>query len=98
MIALGFIAPFNAFLMALPNAVFAGVSIVAYGMISLAGLRTIINGVVDFTKTKNQIIFAVMTSVGLSGLAITAGVFNLTGIALAMITGVVLNSILHEEK
>lgn len=98
LIALGFIAPFNAFLMALPNAVFAGVSIVAYGMISLAGLRTIINGVVDFTKTKNQIIFAVMTSVGLSGLAITAGVFNLTGIALAMIIGVILNSILHEEK
>lgn len=97
LIALGFIAPFNAFLMALPNAVFAGVSIVAYGMIALAGLRTIIGGLVDFTRTKNQIIFATMITTGLSGLAITAGAFNLTGIALAMIVGCVLNLALRDE-
>ena len=98
LIALGFIAPFNAFLMALPNAVFAGVSIVAYGMIALAGLRTIIGSMVDFTRTKNQIIFAAMITTGLSGLAITAGAFNLTGIALAMIVGVILNLILYDKK
>lgn len=97
LIALGFIAPFNAFLMALPNAVFAGVSIVAYGMIALAGLRTIIGGLVDFTRTKNQIIFATMITTGLSGLAITAGAFNLTGIALAMVVGCVLNLVLRDE-
>lgn len=97
LIALGFIAPFNAFLMALPNAVFAGVSIVAYGMIALAGLRTIINGMVDFTRTKNQIIFAAMITTGLSGLAITAGAFHLTGIALAMIVGVILNLALRDH-
>lgn len=98
LIALGFIAPFNAFLMALPNAVFAGVSIVAYGMIALAGLRTIISGMVDFTRSKNQIIFAAMVTTGLSGLAITAGAFNLTGIALAMIVGVILNLILRDSQ
>ena len=98
LIALGFIAPFNAFLMALPNAVFAGVSIVAYGMIALAGLRTIISGIVDFTRSKNQIIFAAMVTTGLSGLAITAGAFNLTGIALAMIVGVILNLILRDSQ
>ena len=98
LIALGFIAPFNAFLMALPNAVFAGVSIVAYGMIALAGLRTIIGGAIDFSNTKNQIIFATMLSVGLSGLAITAGAFNLTGIAFAMLVGVFLNVVLKDKK
>ena len=97
LIALGFIAPFNAFLMALPNAVFAGVSIVAYGMIALAGLRTIIGGMVDFTRSKNQIIFAAMVTTGLSGLAITAGAFNLTGIALAMVVGVILNFVLRDK-
>ena len=98
LIALGFIAPFNAFLMALPNAVFAGVSIVAYGMIALAGLRTIIGGMVDFTRSKNQIIFAAMVTTGLSGLAITAGAFNLTGIALAMVVGVILNFVLRDKQ
>lgn len=95
LIALGFIAPFNAFLMALPNAVFAGVSIVAYGMIGLAGLRNL--QAVDFSSTKNQFIFAAMLTTGVSGLAITAGAFNLTGIALAMITGVLLNLFLREK-
>lgn len=95
LIALGFIAPFNAFLMALPNAVFAGVSIVAYGMIGLAGLRNL--QAVDFNSTKNQFIFAAMLTTGVSGLAITAGAFNLTGIALAMITGVLLNLFLREK-
>lgn len=95
LIALGFIAPFNAFLMALPNAVFAGVSIVAYGMIGLAGLRNL--QTVDFSSTKNQFIFAAMLTTGVSGLAITAGAFNLTGIALAMITGVLLNLFLREK-
>lgn len=95
LIALGFIAPFNAFLMALPNAVFAGVSIVAYGMIGLAGLRNL--QAVDFSSTKNQFIFAAMLTTGVSGLAITAGTFNLTGIALAMITGVLLNLFLREK-
>ena len=97
LIALGFIAPFNQFLMALPNAVFAGVSIVAYGMIAAAGLRTLIDGDI-FKKTKNQFIFAAMLTTGVSGLAITAGAFNLTGIALAMITGVILNLILKDPK
>ena len=98
LIALGFIAPFNAFLMALPNAVFAGVSIVAYGMIALAGLRTIINGAVDFSNVKNQTIFAAMVTTGLSGLAITYGAFNLTGIALAMLVGVLLNVLLRDKS
>lgn len=98
LIALGFISPFNAFLMALPNAVFAGTSIVAYGMIALAGMRTLVNEHVDFSNTKNQLIFGSMLTTGLSGLAITAGAFNLSGIALAMIVGVILNGILHDEK
>ena len=97
LIALGFIAPFNAFLMALPNAVFAGTSIVAYGMIALAGMRTLVNEHVDFSNTKNQLIFGSMLTTGLSGLAITAGAFNLSGIALAMIVGVFLNGILKDK-
>lgn len=97
LIALGFIAPFNQFLMALPNAVFAGVSIIAYGMIAMAGLRTIIDANINFNIPKNQFVFAAMLTTGVSGLAITAGAFNLTGIALSMITGVILNLILKDK-
>ena len=91
LILLGFLRPFNQFLLALPNSVFAGVSIFAYGFIALAGLRTLVNNNIDWSNIKNQLIFAAMLTCGVSGLAITAGAFNLTGIALAMIVGVILN-------
>ena len=89
LILLGFFGPFNQFISALPNAVFAGVSIVAYGMIALAGLRTILTSSIDLRSTKNQLIFASMFTCGISGLAITYGAFNLTGIAFSMIVGII---------
>lgn len=91
LIALGLLRPFNQFLLALPNCVFAGVSIFAYGFIALAGLRTLINSHIDWAHIKNQLIFSAMLTAGISGLAITYGAFNLSGIALAMIIGVILN-------
>ena len=97
LLLLGFFAPFNQFITALPNSVFAGVSIVAYGMIALAGLRTIVNSNIDFSQTKNQLIFAAMITVGVSGLQITYGAFNLAGIALSMIVGVILNVLLKDH-
>ena len=39
-----------------------------------------------------------MLTVGISGIAINHGAFNLTGIPLAMLTGIILNLILKEEK
>lgn len=94
LILLGFIAPFNNFLTALPDCVFAGISVFAYGMIALAGLRTL--RWVSFEDTKNQLIFAAMLTTGVSGLGIHYGDFHLTGIALSMLVGVVLNLILKK--
>ena len=94
LILLGFLRPFNQFLLALPNSVFAGVSVFAYGFIALAGLRTLVNSKIDWSNIKNQLIFAAMITCGVSGVAVTYGAFNLTGIALAMIVGVILNIIL----
>lgn len=96
LILLGFIAPFNDFLMALPNCVFAGISVFAYGMIALAGLRTL--RWVSFEDTRNQLIFAAMITTGVSGLGIHYGNFHLTGIALSMTVGVVLNLLLKRDK
>lgn len=96
LILLGIFGPFNQFITSLPNCVFAGVSMVAYGMIAMTGLRTIIEHKVDFSKNKNIIIFSTMLACGVSGFAITYGSFNLSGIALAMIVGIILNISLRE--
>ena len=96
LIALGFLRPFNQFITALPNCVFAGVSVFAYGFIALAGLKTLINSAIDWSNIKNQLIFAAMFTTGISGIAIQFGAFNLSGIALTMVVGVLLNVIIKE--
>lgn len=98
LICLGFITPFNQLLAALPNAVFAGISMAAYGMIALVGVRALTNANVDFNKSRNTFIFAIMMSCGCSGIAISAGVFNLTGVALSIIVGVILNIVLKDKE
>lgn len=98
LILLGMFGPFNQFITSLPNCVFAGVSMVAYGMIAMAGLRTIIDNHINFTNNKNIAIFATMLACGVSGFSITAGSFNLSGIALAMVVGIILNLILKDSK
>jgi len=93
-ILLGFFGPFNTLIVSMPSCIFAGISLVAYGCIAFAGIRTLHS--VKLTK-KNMIIFAVMTTVGVSGIPIIIGKFTLDKIALSMIVGLIMNLILKEE-
>lgn len=98
LIALGFLGPFNSFIKALPNAVFAGASICCYGMIGASAIKFLKRTSIDFDDKKTIWIFAIMLMVGTSGLAITAGTLNITGICLAIITGIILNLILKSKE
>lgn len=97
LIALGFITPFNRAVAAMPNCVFAGISILCYSLIANAGVRTIMNNHIDFSNMKNSLIFAAMLSCGVSGIAINYGTFSFSGVALAIIVGLLLNFILKEK-
>lgn len=94
-ILLGFFGPLNAVIVSMPNCVFAGVAVVAYGCIAFSGLKVLQH--VDLDKTKNMVIFATMLSIGVGGIALTLGSFTFEGIALAMIVGLVLNLLLKED-
>lgn len=98
LIVLGFFGPFSSFILALPNAVFAGASICCYGMIGASAIKYLRQTTIDFDNQKNMWIFAIMLMVGTSGLAITAGTFNITGICLAIVTGIILNLVLKEKE
>jgi uracil permease len=52
---------------------------------------------IDFDNQKTIWIFAIMLMVGTSGLAINYGSFNITGICLAIVIGIILNLILKEK-
>lgn len=98
LIALGFITPFNRAVAAMPNCVFAGISILCYSLIANAGVRTIMNNNIDFSNMKNSLIFAAMLSCGVSGIAINYGTFSFSGVALAIIVGLILNLVLKDKS
>lgn len=83
----------------IPSAIIGGVSFMLYGMISAIGVRNVVENHVDFTKSRNLIIAAVILVCGLgfsSGLTFTiAGTsITLTGLAIAAIAGIILNALL----
>ena len=98
-IALSFFNVFTTFIATIPNAVMGGVCLILYGFIAANGLKVIIDEKVDMTKTRNLIIVSVMLVIGLGGAAIKlTDAASLSGMALAMIFGVILNLILPKEQ
>jgi len=98
LIILAFFGPFSSFILALPNTVFAGASICCYGMIGASAIKFLKQTSIDFNNEKTMWIFAIMLMVGTSGIAISYGNFNITGICLAIITGIILNLIIKEKN
>lgn len=83
----------------MPAAIVGGISFILYGMISAIGVRNIVENKVDFTKSRNLIIAAVILVCGLGfsgGLTfnIAGTSVTLTSLAIAAIAGIVLNAIL----
>ena len=98
-IVLSFIPKVAEIIGSMPASIIGGVSFILYGMISAIGVRNVVENHVDFTKSRNLIIAAVILVSGLgfsNGLTFTiAGTsITLTSLAIAAIAGVVLNAIL----
>ncbi len=98
LILLAFLGPFNAVLQAMPNAVFAGASICCYGMIGASAMKYLKQANINFENQKTMWIFAIMLMVGTSGLAISTGRLNISGICLAIIVGIILNVVLKDKS
>ena len=98
-IALSFIPKMAEVIGSVPSAIIGGVSFMLYGMISAIGVRNVVENKVDFTKSRNLIIAAVIlvSGLGFSG-GLTFNVFGtsitLTGLAIAALAGIILNAIL----
>jgi len=98
LIFLGVFTPFGTLVAALPNCVFSGVAICAYGLISATGMQTLTKSKIDFKSNKNRFIIAAMLICGTSGLVLQIGQLGLNQIVLAMIVGIVLNLVLRDKK
>ncbi|MBQ8200467.1 MAG: uracil-xanthine permease [Clostridia bacterium] len=98
-----FCPKFAALVSCMPTATIGGVSLILYGMISAVGVRNIVENQVDFTKSRNVIIAALIMSLALginfsNAGAITFAIgsvqISLSGLAVASIVGIILNAVL----
>lgn len=85
----------------IPSATIGGISFILYGMISAIGIRNVVENHVDFTRSRNTIIAALILvcALGFNSLGgVTFAVFgvdiNLSGLAIASIVGIGANAIL----
>ena len=100
-IVLSFCPKFAALIVAMPAATMGGVSLVLYGMISAVGVRNVVENQVDFTKSRNVLIAAMIMglAIGVSyagAIVIPIGsiTISLSGLAVAAIVGIVMNAVL----
>ena len=95
---LGFIQPFNVAIVNMPSFLFGGISILAYSFISLSGIKVLAHNNIDFDNSKNMIIFACALALSVSGLSISLGNLNLSGVSIGVIIGVIMNLVLKDKK
>ncbi len=87
----------------IPGATMGGVSLVLYGMISAVGVRNVVENKVDFTKSRNVIIAALIlvlsiginfSAAGCASFAVGGVTISLSGLAVGSLVGIILNAIL----
>ena len=100
-IVLSICPKFAALIVAKPAATMGGVSLVLYGMISAVGVRNVVENQVDFTKSRNVLIAAMIMglAVGVSysgSIEIPVGsiTISLSGLAVAALVRIFMNAIL----
>lgn len=94
-VVLGFVGVVSAFIASIPMAVMGGVAIALFGVIAASGLRTMIEGRVDFGEKRNLLIASVILVIGIGGAVLKLGeLMEVSSMALAAILGILLHALL----
>lgn len=88
-IIVAFIGPVSALIQSIPWCVIGGVSFMLYGMIAASGLRLLVDSKVDYSRSRNLALTAVVLVTGLSGAYVPINGYQLSGLPLATIVGMI---------
>jgi uracil permease len=102
-VLLSFFRKFGALIQTIPTPVLGGISMLLFGIIASSGLRTLAESGVDYKDKRNLTISSVILVIGIGGgrlaFAITGGLeFQLAGVALATVVGIILNLIFPPSR
>lgn len=85
-----FIGKMTTLISTIPGPVIGGISFLLYGMIGASGIRILVDAQVDYGKSRNQAMTAVVFVAGLSGISVQLGSIQLTGMVLACVVGMIM--------
>ena len=97
-IVLGFSPKFGALIQTIPLAVMGGVSIVVFGLITIAGAKIWVDNRVDFSDARNLMVAAITLVLGTGDYTLKFGDFALGGIGTATFGAIVLHLILRPRQ
>jgi uracil permease len=100
---LSFFRKFGALIQTIPTPVLGGISMLLFGIIASSGLRTIVESGVDYKDKRNLTISSVIFVIGIGGGKLAFNItqdlrFELAGVALATVVGVLLNLIFPPSR
>lgn len=90
-----FIGKMTTLISTIPGPVIGGISFLLYGMIGASGIRILVDAQVDYGKSRNQAMTAVVFVTGLSGISVQLGSIQLTGMVLACVVGMIMGLALY---
>ncbi|MGC3999692.1 MAG: uracil permease [Anaeromyxobacter sp.] len=94
-IALAFFGQVRGAIASIPIPVIGGISMMLFGVIAASGLRMLIEARVDYSKSRNLMLSAVVFVIGISGVAIPIGQTQLKGMVLATLVGMALSLFMY---
>jgi len=97
-IILAFFGKLGGALKTIPSPVMGGIMVLLFGMIASIGIGTLVNNKVDMAKSRNLVIVAIILVFGIGDMVLGWGEFQLAGIGLAGIIGVLLNRLLPDKE
>jgi uracil permease len=102
-VVLSMFQKFGALINTIPTPVMGGVSMLLFGIIASSGLRTIVESGVDYKNKRNLTISSVIFVIGIGGGRLAFNItndvkFELAGVALATVVGIILNLIFPKSR
>ena len=90
-----FVGKLSALINTIPGPVIGGISFLLYGMIGTSGIRILVDGRVDYGRSRNLALTSVIFVTGLSGISVKFGQIELKGMVLACVVGMLLSLLFY---
>jgi len=94
-IIIAFFGKVAGFINSIPQPVMGGICLLLFGTIAASGIRMIVEARIDYSKSKNLVLTALVFVIGISGISINIGNVQLKGMVLATIGGIIISLFMY---